>query len=184
MYTYETLKALPLNTKFTVFNGALKQDDNGEFKTSIVVEENVIYLDPINKTYSVIPSEDNLLGQPYGVRRSDCVMLCSKFLDKIYGSTLQKNLIAMPVREYLEGYTKGYQVEKLVDWGFISIDAPEVNCVATYQEQTVNNGGVTHICAFEDEDIILRHHRKEISTRDNSLILDYYHNVRYYRYGN
>lgn len=184
MYTYETLKALPLNTKFTVFDGVLRQDDNGEFKTSSVVEENVVYLNPIDKTFAIIPSEDNLLGHAYKVRKSDCVILGCKYLDKLHNSNLHETLMGLSIREYLEGYTRGYQIEKLVDWGFTPIDKPEAGCIATYEDVKEDMEGVTHICVFEDEDTILRHHRKELSTRDDAVFLDYYYNVRYYRYGN
>ena len=184
MYTYETLKALPLNTKFTVFDGVLRQDDNGEFRTSSVVDENVVYLNPIEKSFVIIPSDDNLLGQPYKVRRSDCVILGCKYLDKIYNSNLHETLMALPIREYIEGYTYGYQVEKLVDWGFTPIDEPEENCIATYEDIEEDNEGATHICVFENDNTILRHHRGELSTRDDVVFLDYYYNVRYYRYGN
>jgi hypothetical protein len=180
VHSYQELNALPLNTKFTVFNGELLLKEDGEYTLSNVLGEGVIYLNNFERKVQIIPSPNNLLGKTYKVRRNDCVLLCSRYLDGVYNSTLEQTLLALTFREYLGGYTYGYQVSKLVDWGFVSIDNPQQHSIATYED----SNGATHICVFESLDFILCHHRGELSTRRSSTYLNNYNNVRYYNYGN
>ena len=110
-------------------------------------------------------------------------MLCARYLDSVYGSSLSAKLQKIPVRDYLDGYTFGYQTSKLLDWGFTAIDDPEANCVAVYKDSDSDTSGATHLCVLLGGGLIIRHHRKELSTYSDVSFLDRKSQVRFYRYG-
>jgi len=183
MLNYKVLEGFPLGTRFTVLDNELVESPTGEFETSFTLREGVVYLNKFEKKASIIPQEGVGIGRSYKVMRNDCVLLCSRYLDSINGSKLEAKLLGLTRREYLEGYTHGYQVSKIVDWGFETVDEPSTNSLVSYQDSEEALGTV-HLCVFVENNLLMRHHRGELSTYCNVSFLNEKFNVGYYNYGN
>jgi len=151
-----------LGNKFNIVNGDLVVADDGQFTVTNEFKDYSIYLNPINKTWSIIAPKKSYIARTFNLRRSDCLTLNFEWLDDHYGTDYSSIYKNTSNRDFYRIFNEGLQ-----DWysthGFTKVDTPEPGDTFIYAWKPGFN---SHVATYLGDNKILHHVPGKLSSID------------------
>lgn len=175
MYEYFSER---VGKRLDVVEGEFVENEGGHLIVSVTPLKNSIYINKFNKTWASM-SED-FIGRPYILGKSDCAILCAKYLDKHVNSSIEKVLLNLTMKEWAN-YTR-LGVDNIIrDVGGVEIDREELSINDVVSYKLLDSDTESHLGVYIGENRILQHLPKKFSGIDP---IDYSRVTRVFRYGN
>lgn len=175
---YNTLES-KIGTKFSIVEGYLLEDTNGQFTVSYDLVPYSIYLDRVNKTYTVLAPRKEYIGRVYALRRNDCANLFAEWHDGHFGTSFLNTYNNLTHRQYLEIFNGGMS-KWFLENGFAQVTEPQHGDCMVYDFRSDAKLLRNHVGIYLEGHNILHHISGRLSSIDPVLDSRV---IGYFRYG-